>query len=61
VDITATLNVKLKALKKHKSQLGEWDPGKMMREWAAEEGKEKGLKYAEAFKVMIHDEEQPEN
>ena len=61
VDITATLNVKLKALKKHKSQLGGWDPGKMMREWAAEEGKEKGLKYAEAFKVMIHDEEQPEN
>jgi hypothetical protein len=33
----------------------------MMREWAAEEGKEHGLKYAEAFKVMINEEEQPEN
>jgi hypothetical protein len=33
----------------------------MMREWAAEEGKEQGLKYAEAFKVMIHEEEPPEN
>ena len=55
------MNVKLKALKKHKSQLGAWEPDKMMREWAAEEGKEKGLKYAEAFKVMIHEEEPPEN
>ena len=61
VDITSTMNVKLRALRKHKSQLGEWDPAKMLREWAAGEGKEKGLKYAEAFKVMINEEEQPEN
>lgn len=61
VDIESTLNVKIRALKKHKSQLGNWKPDKMMREWAAEEGKEQGLKYAEAFKVMINEEEQPEN
>lgn len=61
VDIASTLNVKLRALRKHKSQLGDWDPTKMMREWAAEEGKEKGLKYAEAFKVMVNEEPQPEN
>jgi LmbE family N-acetylglucosaminyl deacetylase len=61
VDITSTLNVKLRALRKHKSQLGDWDPDKMIREWAEEEGKEKGLKYAEAFKVMINEEEAPEN
>ncbi len=61
VDIAATMNVKLRALKKHKSQLGDWDPTKMLKEWAAEEGKEKGLKYAEAFKVMINEDEAPEN
>jgi hypothetical protein len=32
-----------------------------MREWAKEEGKEKGLEYAEAYKVMILVEEKPEN
>jgi len=60
VDIAPVVNVKIRALKKHKSQLGDWDPTKMLREWAAEEGKEHGLKYAEAFKVMVN-EETPEN
>ncbi|GER78730.1 MAG: PIG-L family deacetylase [Anaerolineales bacterium] len=59
VDITATLRVKASALKKHKSQIGDWDSSKMLREWAAEEGREKGLKYAEAFKVMLNEEDQP--
>lgn len=53
VDIAATMDVKIAALKKHVSQLGDWDPEKMIREWAAEEGKEHGLEYAEAYKVMI--------
>ncbi|MEW5941521.1 MAG: PIG-L deacetylase family protein [Chloroflexota bacterium] len=61
VDISSTMNVKLRALRKHKSQLGDWDPEKMLREWAAEDGKEKGLKYAEAFKVMVNEDEAPEN
>jgi LmbE family N-acetylglucosaminyl deacetylase len=61
VDITSTISLKARALKKHKSQLGDWDPGRMLHEWAAEEGKEKGLKYAESFKVMIHEEDLPEN
>jgi LmbE family N-acetylglucosaminyl deacetylase len=56
VDIASVINIKIKALKKHKSQLGDWDPGKMLREWAAEEGKEQGLEYAEAFKVMVNQE-----
>jgi hypothetical protein len=29
-----------------------------MREWAKEDGKEKGLEYAEAYKVMILQEEE---
>ncbi|MCJ7434905.1 MAG: PIG-L family deacetylase [Anaerolineales bacterium] len=53
VDISETIDVKINALKKHVSQLGDWDPDKMIREWAAEEGKEKEIPFAEAYKVMI--------
>jgi len=58
VDITDTIDTKLAALRKHASQLGDWDPEKMIREWAAEEGKEKGMAYAEAYKVMILENEE---
>lgn len=58
VDITATIDTKIAALKKHASQLGDWDPEKMIREWAAEEGKEKGLNYAESYKVMVLENEE---
>jgi LmbE family N-acetylglucosaminyl deacetylase len=64
VDIGGTIDLKLAALKKHTSQLGDWDPDEMIREWAAEEGKEQGLQYAEAYKVMILEEQEegkPEN
>lgn len=49
VDITDTLQLKIDALKKHASQLGEWDPTPMVRQWAAETGKKVGFAYAEAF------------
>lgn len=52
VDIAATIDVKIAALSKHVSQVGDWNP-KMIREWAAEDAKENGLEYAEAYKVMI--------
>jgi LmbE family N-acetylglucosaminyl deacetylase len=58
VDITGTIETKLAALKKHSSQLGNWDPEKMIHEWAAEEGKEKGMAYAEAYKVMVLENEE---
>lgn len=58
VDIATTIDVKIAALRKHASQLGEWDPEKMIREWAAEEGKEHGLEFAEAYKVMILSEDE---
>jgi LmbE family N-acetylglucosaminyl deacetylase len=61
IDISESIAVKISALKKHVSQLGDWDPEKMIREWAEGDGKEKGLSYAEAYKVMILDQEQPEN
>ncbi len=61
VDIESTISIKIKALRKHKSQLTGWDPARMTREWAAEQGREKGLRYAEAFKVMYLNEERSEN
>jgi LmbE family N-acetylglucosaminyl deacetylase len=64
VDVAETLEVKIAALRKHASQLGDWDPEKMVREWAQEEGKEKGIPYAEAYKVMVlegEEEGKPEN
>lgn len=61
VDISGTIDVKLEALRKHASQLGDWDPEKMLREWAEEEGREKGIRYAEAYKVMVNVEDQPES
>jgi LmbE family N-acetylglucosaminyl deacetylase len=52
VDISGTLELKIEALRQHASQMGEWNPADMIREWAAETGKEKGLAYAEAFRRM---------
>ena len=49
VDITDTIDLKVEALKKHASQLGEWDPSSMIREWAADTGKKVGFAYAEGF------------
>ncbi len=51
VDISATMDRKIQALLCHKSQLGA-EVEKMVREWDAERGKEKGYAYAETFRVM---------
>ncbi len=53
VDTSSTIDAKVTALKKHASQIGDWDVDKEMRLWAAETGKKKRLKAAEAYKVMI--------
>jgi LmbE family N-acetylglucosaminyl deacetylase len=61
VEISETLDLKIAALKKHVSQLGDWDPTDMIREWAVETGKEKVLKAAESYKVMNLVEDRPES
>lgn len=53
VDIGETLDLKIEALKKHVSQTDTHEVDQWMREWAQEDGKEKGLRYAEAYRVMI--------
>ena len=54
VDISKTLDLKLAALKKHKSQVAkpgrEWDYEKLLRKRHAEIGKKGGFRYAESFK-----------
>jgi len=53
IDISETIEIKIEALKKHASQLDTHGIDKWMRDWAKEDGKEKGLDFAEAFRVMI--------
>jgi LmbE family N-acetylglucosaminyl deacetylase len=60
VDISETIETKIEALKKHASQLGDWNPEERMREWAAEDGKEKEIPFAESYKVMINVDEETE-
>jgi LmbE family N-acetylglucosaminyl deacetylase len=63
VDISDTLETKIKALKQHVSQMDTHDVDDWMYKWAEEEAQDKGMKYAESYKVMIleEQEEKPEN
>jgi LmbE family N-acetylglucosaminyl deacetylase len=53
IDISEFLDLKLAALRAHKSQMGEWDPGEMITQWAREQGKRHRLAAAEAFRRML--------
>jgi LmbE family N-acetylglucosaminyl deacetylase len=59
VNITATIDLKIKALKKHVSQMGDWDPEPRIKEGSAEIAKGKEMAYAEGFRVitLISDED----
>jgi LmbE family N-acetylglucosaminyl deacetylase len=57
VDIGETLETKIEALKKHVSQGDTHDVDKWMHEWAEQDGKEKGIKYSESYRVMILENE----
>jgi len=52
VDISETIEQKIAALKQHASQMGDWDPTEMIKEWGAAVGKEKGMVYAESYRVI---------
>lgn len=53
VDVTETLDIKIKALQQHVSQIPVDEVGKWLTEWAEGEAKDKEMKYAESYKVMI--------
>jgi len=52
VSIDETIDIKIAALKAHKSQMGEWDPSDSIRQWASENAKGKEMQYAESYKVV---------
>jgi len=61
VDVTTTIDRKIEALRAHASQIE--DPAKVddwVREGAAERGKLIGVDYAEAFRVIVVDEDADE-
>ncbi len=52
VSIDETLDLKIAALRAHKSQMNDWDPEPRIREWASERAKGKEMQYAEIFRVV---------
>jgi len=52
VAIDETIQVKIDALRAHVSQMRDWDPEKMIREWAAGAAAGKEMEYAEAYRVV---------
>lgn len=52
VNVSDVIDLKIEALRKHVSQLGEWDPEQQLRNWSREAGKGKEMEYAETYRVM---------
>ncbi|MES1240099.1 MAG: PIG-L deacetylase family protein [Acidobacteriota bacterium] len=52
VDIGETIEAKLAALRAHRSQMGNGNPEPLLRKWAEENGRARGMAYAESFRVV---------
>ena len=52
VNISETIDIKITALRAHKSQMKDWDPEPRIKEWAASRGKGKEMAFAESFRVI---------
>jgi LmbE family N-acetylglucosaminyl deacetylase len=50
--IDETIDLKISALRAHKSQMGERDPEPLIKEWAADCAKGKEMNFAESFRVI---------
>lgn len=63
VNISETIDIKVAALKAHRSQMGEWDPEPRIKEWASDRARGKEMTYAEGFRVVTleSDEEWAKN
>lgn len=59
VNIEETIDVKVAALRAHKSQMRDWDPEPRIKEWASERAKGKEMGFAESFRVvtLVSDED----
>jgi len=61
VDISATLDRKIEALRAHASQIQDVDGlGDRIRSWAAEEGERIGAAAGEALRLIVIDDDEPE-
>ena len=59
INITSTIDLKIKALQQHVSQLGDWDDlGDRMREWTAGIAQGKEMAYAEGFRVVTLEDDE---
>jgi LmbE family N-acetylglucosaminyl deacetylase len=52
VNIEETIDIKVAALRAHKSQMKDWDPEPMIKKWASDTAKGKEMQYAEGYKVV---------
>jgi len=52
VNIEETIDLKVAALRAHKSQMKDWDPEEMVKRWAAESAQGKEMAYAEGYRVV---------
>lgn len=52
VDVSDTIELVIEALKKHVSQIGDWEPEGPVRLWAAKTGQRGGMAYAESYRVI---------
>ena len=60
IDITDTIDKKIKALRQHASQFPDgWNPEELLRGWASETGEKVGVPYAEAYRriVLVREDE----
>ncbi|HAX69765.1 MAG TPA: PIG-L family deacetylase, partial [Anaerolineae bacterium] len=60
VDISETIDIKVKALQQHVSQIPVDEVEKWMKDWAKEDAKDKEFEYAESYRVMKLSEEKSE-
>ena len=58
VSIDDTIELKIEALRAHKSQMRDWDPAPRIREWASERAQSMEMQYAEAFHVVTLESEE---
>lgn len=52
IDISETIDLKIAALRAHRSQIGDWDVETFIRRWSRASGRARGYTYAEAFKSV---------
>src|SRR5258708_38478524 len=59
VNITDTIDLKIAALREHKSQMKHWDPAEMVRKWSSDTAQGKEMEYAESFRVITFEDAAP--